>query len=167
MAAGRALFALYFIPILATAWFFGVGPTVLATVSALLVPAWFVYVEPAWSFALPGRRQPVLPGGLPAGGGDGLAGPGAAATRRAALAALAVAARAQRAAAATVWDWARLAPSVHPEDRPRVKEALARALQSGRSIQLELRVKDPAEAIACSSPPATSCATMRAAASRG
>ncbi len=141
---GRAPFALYFLPILATAWFFGVGPTVLATISALLA-AWFVYVPPAWSFALPdaGNRYALVVFLLVAAAMVWLA-RAAAATRRAALAALVVAARAQRAAAATVWDWARLAPSVHPDDRPRVEEALARALQSGRSIQLELRVKDPA-----------------------
>jgi PAS domain S-box-containing protein len=49
---GRAPFALYILPILATAWFFGVGPTIVSVVLSLLA-AWYFVVPPQWSLALP------------------------------------------------------------------------------------------------------------------
>jgi PAS domain S-box-containing protein len=94
---GQAPYILYILPILASAWLFGVGPTVLAAVASL-VAAWYIFIPPAWSFALPtGRAQAsVALFSLVAGAVIWLA-RGAASSRQAALDSLAVSVRAERA----------------------------------------------------------------------
>ena len=142
MLQGRAPYAVYYLPILASAWFFGVGPTVAATMLSMLA-AWFVIIQPTGSFAIsdPSYRASLVLFAIVAAAMVWLA-RAAGSTRRAALAALKMAARAQRAASATVWDWSLLAPTVHADDRPRVERALEEALRTGGSIHLEMRILD-------------------------
>jgi PAS domain S-box-containing protein len=139
---GRAPYVAYYLPILASAWFFGVGPTVAATALSMLA-AWFFFIQPAWSFAIsdPSYQASLVLFVIVAAAMVWLA-RAAGSTRRAALGALETAARAQRAASATMWDWSKLAPTVHADDRPRVERALEEALRSGGSIHLEMRILD-------------------------
>jgi PAS domain S-box-containing protein len=124
---GQAPFALYYLPILVTAWYTGVGPTLLATALSL-VSARLFFVDLQRPGAAPAMLMFLLVSGAMA-----LMARAGRQIRRERARALATALRHEQAADFAAWEWTREDPVVHSQ-----RLAKLVGLDTGDSTRLRL-----------------------------
>ncbi|HEX5011522.1 MAG TPA: PAS domain S-box protein [Planctomycetota bacterium] len=157
---GRAPYALYYLPVLLTAWYCGVAPTLVAIVASAVL-SWILVVPHDGSLwqAEPGYGPSLLLFLLVCTGLIVMA-RGAAAMRRRADEAVVVARRAQAAVRAVPWEWDRPAAPPRLEDLPgllgvepearlayaearRIADELQAALQRAGPFSVDFTVTHP------------------------
>ncbi len=167
---GRVPYALYFLPILYIAWKAGLGPTIATTLLALAA-TWYFILPPPYSFAIEETWMVVSLAVFLAVSAAMIALSRKAAQLRAkAVRNEEACRRAERGARAAVWDWniqsdtfeavalaalvgldktllsmsgEQIQSLVHPDDRVRYREVLARARESREPFQVEFRLQHP------------------------
>ncbi len=166
---GQAPYALYYLPILFIAWRAGLGPTVVTTLLSL-VAAWYFFLHDRGTGVTHPAERSSLALFLIVSAAMVVLSRKAARLRAEALRNEQACRRAERGAAAAVWDWdvgtgefeavalaslfgleersARIAGDrfeglIHADDRARYKESLLRARDSREPVRVEFRIQHP------------------------